>query len=316
MEMEPEQIPLRSEAPSAIPHQRWPVAVVGLLGCISLISFAYAIRERGRAAQLAAEKGKMAATLSQTQRQVEALDARLNAMSIQAPALLSPAVEPTPQETRRPAIPGVGHTNRASRRVDDGHWKKLEDRLAQQQKAIATTQQNLDKARTDLEGKLTSARDELNGSIARTHDELVTLEKKGERNYYEFDLRKSKQFQRVGPLNLSLRKTNSKHEYYDMSMLVDDRLLSKKHVNLYEPVLVYPADSHQPLEIVVNQITKDGAHGYVSAPKYPEIRSATSGVTTGSQSPLASSGDASGQTASEGADTTQGSLSHRPSARL
>jgi hypothetical protein len=189
---------------------------------------------------------------------------------------------------------------------------KIEDQLAAQQKAIASTQQNLERARTDLEGMLNSARDELNGSIARTHDELVALEKKGERNYYEFDLAKSKQFQHVGPLSLSLRKTNFKHEYYDMAMLVDDRQLYKKQVNLYEPLLIYLADSHQPLEIVVNRISKDDVQGYVSAPKYAEAQSAALGAGTGTASAPAGSRNSNGTGASESSSPTQATLAQRP----
>jgi len=65
-----------------------------------------------------------------------------------------------------------------------------------------------------------------------------------------------------------LRKSNAKHEYCDLVMIVNDSEVSKKHVNLYEPVLFYPESSSQPLEVVVNRIGKDAARGYVSEPKY------------------------------------------------
>ena len=188
--------------------------------------------------------------------------------------------------------------------------EEFEAQLAEQQKAIAGTQQDLEKARVDLEHKLGSAKEELSGSIARTHDQLVALEKKGDRNYYEFELQKSKQFQHVGPLHLSLRKTNTKHDFCDMTMVVDDRQLDKKHVNLYEPLLVYPADNRQPFEVVVNQITKNGAHGYVSAPKYPESRTTASGAA-GPSAGRAVAADANKSTASGGSSPTQDALSHR-----
>jgi len=239
-------------------------------------------------------------------------------MSAQAPP--SPAPEqPKPEETKseethRPAQAGTTHKARRPHALENQSWKKIENQLAEQQKAIATTQQDLEKSRTDLEGKLTSTHDELSGSIAKTHDELVALERKGERKYYEFDLEKSKQFQHVGPLSLSLRKTNTKHEYYDMALVVDDRELNKKHVNLYEPVWIYPADSHQPLEVVVNRITKDGVHGYVSAPKYAESENAAAGAEAGSESAATSSmsGGSGSTTASEPSSATRDSLSHRP----
>src|SRR5205823_11615500 len=119
-----------------------------------------------------------------------------------------------------------------------------------------------------LASSLNSTKDELSGSIARTHEELTALQKRGERNYYEFQLTKSKLFQRVGPLQLSLRKADSKHKRLDMAMLVDDNELQKKGVNLYETVWLNLADRPQPLEVVVNQISKDHIAGYVSEPKY------------------------------------------------
>jgi len=301
------------EVPAPPTARWWPITLVVLL---ALISFAYAVRERRQAAQWATDAARLedlnkhlTTSLSQTQNEVNALEARVNAMSIPVSQPPSPSPQPLPAETKRAAA----HKSAGPRRDQSRQWMKIEDQLAAQQKAIASTQQNLERARTDLEGKLSSARDELNGSIARTHDELVALEKKGERNYYEFDLAKSKQFQHVGPLSLSLRKSNSKHEYYDIAMVVDDRQLDKKHVNLYEALLIYPADSHQPLEIVVNKISKDQVHGYISAPKYTESRNAASRVSAGIASAPALSGNALGSTAGEGSSPTQATLSQRPS---
>ena len=105
-------------------------------------------------------------------------------------------------------------------------------------------------------GDLASARTELSGSIARTHGELVVLEKKGERNYVEFDLQKSKEFKREGPVEIGLRKANTKHAYADLMLMVDDRNLTDKHVNLYQPAMFYEPDSPQPIEVVINDIRR------------------------------------------------------------
>jgi hypothetical protein len=289
---------------------------VVLLAGVTLFVFAYAVRERraaiqwaSDAARLAAENEQLTLSLGQTRSQVGTLEARLNAMGIAVSQLTSPSPQSVPVEPNRAVVPEAAWRRTGQSR----QWMKVENQFAAQQRAIASTQRNLEKARTDLEGKLSSARDELNGSIARTHDELVALERKGERNYYEFDLVKSKQFERVGPLSLSLHKANTKHEYYDMALVVDDRELNKKHVNLYEPLLIYPADSQQPLEIVVNKVSKDKVDGYVSAPKYTASRDAASGVSAGAASVQAPSGHALGSTAGEGSSPTQATLTQRPS---
>ena len=292
------------------PSYRWlttpPVmlecATVFTLACATLFTFAYAVREQhlagqraADAARLTAENKQLSASLSQMQSEVNALEAKLNAMS--TPVSQPPSPPPEPAEANRAPVRKAA----GPRKGESHQFTKIENQLAEQQKAIANTQRNLEEARKELEGNLSSAHNELNGSIARTHDELVALAKKGERNYYEFDLVKSKQFEQVGPLGLSLRKPNTKHRYYDMAMVVDDRQLNKKQVNLYEPLLIYPADSHQPLEIVVNRITRDGVHGYVSTPKYTEAQIAALGAATSAAS-----------TPVENSSPTQPTLSQRP----
>jgi hypothetical protein len=306
-------------ASSSASLSRWLSTLLVLAVGVAIFSFAYGVGERRQATQLAAEKSQIAATLSQTQSQVDALMARLNAMSAQvaAPPSQPQPGEVKPQETPRPAPASVTSKARRPHAVENQRLKMIENQLADQQKAIATAQQDLEKTRADLEGKLNSTQDELNGSIAKTHDELVALEKKGERNYYEFDLEKSKHFRHVGPLTLSLRKISVKHEYFDMAVVVDDREIGKKHVNLYEPVWIYPADNHQPHEVVVNQISKSGVHGYISTPKYTESETTTGASGAAAGTAPAGSSSASGSTPSGGSSaTTQDSLARRPAERL
>ena len=158
--------------------------------------------------------------------------------------------------------------------------------MADQQKQLKATQDEVAKDRADLEGSINSTRDDLNstrdnlnGSIARTHDELVTLEKRGERSYFEFDLSRAKEFERVGPLSISLRKADTKHKHYNLAMIVDDNELQKKNVNLYEPIWVRSESGSESVQIVVNKIDKNFVHGYISAPKYKpsELAAAASG---------------------------------------
>lgn len=167
----------------------------------------------------------------------------------------------------------------ARRATEDPRWRKMQEQLSDQQKELASTREEVEKARTGLQSSLSSTRDELNGSItrshdelngsiARTHDELVALEKRGERKYVEFQLDKSKSFQRVGSVSLSLRKVDFKKKHYDLALMVDDFQLEKKSVNLFEPVWITLSDPPQPLELVVNEIHKDEIRGYISEPKY------------------------------------------------
>jgi hypothetical protein len=213
----------------------------------------YAVHEHHSAQTLATQNSQVTAQLSATKGQMDALTAKVNALALSNETrAAAPSAPPVAMATSRPHA-----THRTG--AEDLRFKKLQSQVDAQGKAIEDTRNNLASTST-----------ELTGSIARTHDELVVLEKKGERNYAEFDLQRSKQFQHEGPVSISLRKANTKHQYADLQLMVDDRNLSQKHVNLYQPVMFYQPDSQRPVEIVINSVTKDHVHGYVSAPKYQQ----------------------------------------------
>ncbi len=269
---------------------RWLiVAAVALLG-IAAVAFAYGYHQQSVARQLTAQATTANAAVNQMQGQVNALTAKLNELTAaQSSAQPAAASTPTPAEeaseaasetpakapeaasaappSAKPA-PAKRHIAKRRSPVVDKKYEQLQAQLAEQEKQLKETQDEVAKDRSDLEGTISSTRDDLNGSIAKTHDELVALEKRGERSYFEFDLSKAKQFQRVGPITLSLRKADTKHKSYDLAMIVDDNELQKKKVNLYEPIWIHTESDSQPVQIVVNRIDKDVVHGYISAPKY------------------------------------------------
>lgn len=232
-----------------------PLIAAVVLGSLGI---GYAVHEHNNAQDLAAQNAQMTAQLKTERSQLDVLTAKVNDLvtaSQPKPAEMKPS--PSVPTHARPAAGRRAAVRRSA--AQDARFKKMQAQLDAQGKAI-------DDTRSDL----TSARNELGSSIARTHGELVVLQRKGERNYYEFDIQKSKEFRREGPLNISLRKANTKRQYADLMLIVEDRNLQQKHVNLYQPVMYYSPDSPQPVEIVINSITKDHIHGYVSAPKYKQ----------------------------------------------
>ena len=239
---------------------RWLIVAAVALLVVAGIAFGYGYRQQIMVGHLAAQESVANATISDLQGQLNTVTGKLNDMAAaqQAAAAAAAAKNAAPQ--------GKAAAKRGS--SVDKRYKQLQAQLEDQQKQLKDTQDLVAKNRTDLEGSLNSTRDDLNGSIAKTHEELVVLQKRGERNYFEFDLSKAKQFQRFGPLTLSLRRTDTKHMNYDMMMVVDDNQLTKKHVNLYEPIWIHSENEAQPVQIVVNKISKNLVHGYISAPKY------------------------------------------------
>jgi hypothetical protein len=228
-------------------------ALAVLLVAVALAG-GYSIHERNTAQKLTAENTQMSAALKDTRGQLDSLAAKVNAMT-DAEAQRQQAAASASQRAR------VVHTGKARRPkgMDDKRWKEIQAKLDAQGKAI-------DETRNDL----TSAKTELSGSIARTHDEVVVLQRKGERSYFEFDLDKMKQFRATGPVGIKLKKANTKRQYADLDLMVDDVALNQKHVNLLQPVVFYAGEGGKPVELVVQRITKDHIHGYVSTPKYKD----------------------------------------------
>jgi hypothetical protein len=109
----------------------------------------------------------------------------------------------------------------------------------------------------------------MSGLIARNHDDLEELKRRGDRNYYEFTLDKSKTPQRIGPVQISLNKTDQKRSKYTMTVLADDKSIEKKDKTAGEPVQFYVKGTarYAPYEIVVFDVGKNQVNGYLSTPK-------------------------------------------------
>jgi hypothetical protein len=271
--------------PASSAVNRWLVVAVVALIVAAGLAFGYGFRQQIMVGHMTAQASVANATINEMQGQLSTLTAKLNEISAAQQAAAT--AEQTKTSTAH-ANGNVAKAAGAKRSPTEGkRLKELQARIDEQQKQLKETQDQVAKNRTDLEGNLNSTRDELNGSIAKTHEELVALAKRGERSYFEFDLTKSKQFQRVGPLTLSLRKADTKHKSYDLQMIVDDNKLSKKNVNLYEPIWIHAENDSQPVQVVVNRVEKDLVHGYVSAPKYKPSELAVSDTSAAAVTPVA-----------------------------
>jgi hypothetical protein len=219
-----------------------------------VVTIGYAWHEHTAAGKLASQNDAVSATLKDTQTQLQALASKVDAM----------ATKPAPVVHTRHSARSIRLSNGRVIRRDDPRWKQFQEQLAAQGKMIDDHGKIIDATRQDL----ANARTELSGDIAKNHGEIVVLQKKGERNYYEFDIDKAKQFSHAGPVGLRLKKANTKNQYADLEMMVDDVKLSQKHVNLMQPVMFYANDNGTPVELVVNSISKNHIKGYVSEAKY------------------------------------------------
>ena len=138
---------------------------------------------------------------------------------------------------------------------------------------VSTVDTQVSQARSDLDktiSDLKSVQGDMgvqSGLIATNAKELAALRELGDRNYVEFNLRKSNQPQRVGAISVVLRKADPKRNRYTVDVLADDKRVEKKDRTVNEPVQFYVSRAHQPYEIVVNDIKKDQIVGYLAVPK-------------------------------------------------
>lgn len=137
---------------------------------------------------------------------------------------------------------------------------------------VKTVAANLDATRQDLAASrrdIVDVRNTLSQQIARNSSELSDLRKKGERDFFEFDVTKPKknEMARVGDIQLQLKKTDTKKAKYDVLIQVDDSKLEKKDRTANEPVQFLVGRDKLRYELVVNYVDKDRIRGYLSTPK-------------------------------------------------
>lgn len=131
---------------------------------------------------------------------------------------------------------------------------------------VASTQDELHKTVSQL-NKVQGDLGVTSGYVATNGKELAALKRLGERNYFEFHLAKTKEPQRVGDIQLTLRKTDAKRNKFTLTVMADDKTIEKKDRTANEPVQFYVAKARQPYEIVVNEVRKDQIVGYLATPK-------------------------------------------------
>ena len=136
---------------------------------------------------------------------------------------------------------------------------------------VASTKSELDKTIAELK----TVRGDLgvqSGLIATNGKELAALIAKGERNYFEFNLTKTKAPMKVGDIALLLKKVDMKKNRYTVEVYADDKKTEKKDKTINEPLQFYTSKARIPYELVVNEVKKDNIVGYLATPKVTVAR--------------------------------------------
>jgi hypothetical protein len=131
---------------------------------------------------------------------------------------------------------------------------------------VASTKSELDKTIAQLHSTAGDLGVQ-SGLIATNGKELAALKALNDRNYFEFNIGKTKAPQRVGDILLFLKKSDPKRNRYTVEVTADDKRTEKKDKSVNEPLQFYTSKARQPYEIVVNEVKKDQIVGYLATPK-------------------------------------------------
>jgi len=138
---------------------------------------------------------------------------------------------------------------------------------------VAGAKTDIASTKADLEAtkaKLQSAIGDLgvqSGLIAHTRDELEYLKHRGDRNIFEFTLKKGDKPKPVSTISLQLKKVDAKKGKFNMNVVADDRTIEKKDRTVMEPLQFYTGRDRSLYEIVVMTADKNTISGYLSTPK-------------------------------------------------
>jgi hypothetical protein len=117
---------------------------------------------------------------------------------------------------------------------------------------------------------------------------LVPASKGTQHKSLEFTLTPSSRYSRIGPVQVSLHNLDHQHDCFDLSVMLGDFRLDRKHVRRYEPVWINLGGSATPVRFVADRIGRNDVHGYLitpdpKSPASPARRITSAGSLTSSK---------------------------------
>jgi chromosome segregation ATPase len=131
---------------------------------------------------------------------------------------------------------------------------------------VSSTREEVEKTKQEL-GGVQLKLSEYGTLIARNRDELGELRRRGEREYFEFDITKKSGFQQVADIRISVKDADVKKQKYGVVLYVGDNKVERKDRVINEPIQFRAERGTSPYELVVNEVKKDRLIGYLAVPK-------------------------------------------------
>jgi predicted nucleic acid-binding Zn-ribbon protein len=268
--------PKETDRDTTLSTPRWvPIAFAILFVLLGYMLYAGVTARRALEADLAQAKGKaeqMATQLDQANSRIAELKGRLDVTSeklgltageLARARALAQSIRKEQKASDEQLLAQIGQVRQES-----------ESKMGQISGELTGAKSDIESTRKDLEAtkiKLDRTVGDLgvqSGLIARNREELEEVKRRGERNIYDFELRKNKKkWERIGPIQVQLRDANPKKYRYTVAVMIDDKPVERRDKALYEPVQFSTRGMRVAYELVVFQIAKDRAVGYLSTPK-------------------------------------------------
>lgn len=206
---------------------------------------------------LSATTDAFGAKLGITQQQIESRSSEILRRQQAANSRLAARLAQQDEATRQ-QVSSVSSAV-SSVRTDVGGVKQ---QVASNRKELASTEQKLQAAIGDMGIE--------SGLVAKNSRQLDILRHLGDRNYFEFTLRKGQPPLAISTIKLRLRKADPKHSRYTLEIFSNDKKIEKKNRDIDEPLQFYSGKPPRMFEIVVNAVEKNQVSGYLSTPKNAE----------------------------------------------
>src|SRR6516225_10069066 len=255
---------------AAVP--RWVGLAIAVLGGVSLIGLGVGVTALNHAkstddsiqASLKQQNDMLSQRLSKTDDQNQQLQSDLKVVT----GKLNVTQEELDRARKQSKATGAGYNKKFSDINTQLGTKANVDDLNKVSGDVSGVKNDLDETKGKLD-RATGDMGVMSGLIARNHDDLEELRRRGDRNYFEFTINKAKTPQHVGPVAISLNKTDQRKSKYTITVMADDKTIEKKDKTAGEPVQFYlkGAARTAPYEIVVFDVGKNDINGYLSTPK-------------------------------------------------
>src|SRR5215469_5695043 len=266
-----------SSSHTAMP--RWVSLAIGLVGVASLVGIGLGFSamnqskstEQGIQASLKQQNDALLQRLSKSDDVNQQLQSDLKVVTNK----LNVTQDELDKARKQSKATGAGYSKKFNDINTQLGTKANVDDLNKVSGDVSGVKNDLDETKGKLD-RATGDMGVMSGLIARNHDDLEELKRRGDRNYYEFTINKAKTPQHVGPVAISLTKTDSKKSKYTILVLADDKSIEKRDKTAGEPVQFYVKGSARtaPYEIVVFDVNKNQITGYLSTPKTASTPSA------------------------------------------